>query len=89
MSSSRKSLSYIKNLFITTSYDGSLRLYHGENRGNKYFYSQICEIKIKIILFIILILLGLLINKVYLFIELVMEKLILILLLIKILLKMF
>ena len=47
MSSSRKSLSYIKNLFITTSYDGSLRLYHGENRGNKYFYSQICENKDK------------------------------------------
>ena len=36
---------FIKNLFITTSYDGSLRLYHGENRGNKYFYSQICENK--------------------------------------------
>ena len=47
MSSSRKSLSYIKHLFITTSYDGSLRLYHGENRGNKYFYSQICENKDK------------------------------------------
>ena len=38
---------FIKNLFITTSYDGSLRLYHGENRGNKYFYSQICENKDK------------------------------------------
>jgi hypothetical protein len=36
---------FIKNLFITTSYDGSLRLYHGENTGNKYFYSQICENK--------------------------------------------
>ena len=47
MSSSRKSLSYIKNLFITTSYDGSLRLYHGENRGNKNFYSQKCENKDK------------------------------------------
>ena len=80
---------FIKNLFITTSYDGSLRLYHGDNRGNKYFYSQICENKDNIILFIILILLGLLINQVYLFMEIVMEKLILILLLLKILLKMF
>jgi len=34
---------FIRNLFITTSYDGSLRLYHGDNKGTKFFYSQMCE----------------------------------------------
>jgi WD40 repeat protein len=33
---------FVKNLIVTTSYDGSLRLYHGDEAGLKYFYCQIC-----------------------------------------------
>mgnify|MGYP004447225689 CR=1 FL=1 len=36
---------FVKNLLVTTSYDGSLRLYHGDDKGLKYFYCQICENK--------------------------------------------
>lgn len=36
---------FVKNLIVSTSYDGSLRLYHGDERGLKYFYCQICENK--------------------------------------------
>lgn len=32
---------FIKNLFMTTSYDGTLRLYNSINQGTKYFYTQI------------------------------------------------
>lgn len=35
--------SYIRNLFITTSYDGSLRLYHGERAGSKFFYERFLD----------------------------------------------
>lgn len=31
---------FIKNLFMTTSYDGTLRLYNASNNGTKYFYTQ-------------------------------------------------
>ena len=32
--------SYIRNVFLTTSYDGSLRLYHGERPAAKFFYEK-------------------------------------------------
>ena len=35
--------SYIRNLFITTSYDGSLRLYHGERARSKFFYERFLD----------------------------------------------
>lgn len=34
---------FVKNLLVTTSYDGSLRLYHGDEKSLKYFYCQICD----------------------------------------------
>ena len=34
---------FVKNLIVTTSYDGSLRLYHGDEKNLKYFYCKICE----------------------------------------------
>jgi len=35
--------SFIKNFFLTTSYDGTLRLYKSEMKGANYFYSQHCN----------------------------------------------
>ena len=34
---------FLKNLFVTTSYDGSLRLYHGDKEELNYFYCKICS----------------------------------------------
>lgn len=34
---------FVRNLIVTTSYDGSLRLYHGDEEGLKYFYCKICS----------------------------------------------
>ena len=34
---------FVKNLIVTTSYDGSLRLYQGDEEGLKYFYGKICS----------------------------------------------
>ena len=36
---------FVKNLIVTTSYDGSLRLYHGDEENLKYFYCKICSKK--------------------------------------------
>ena len=36
---------FVKNLIVTTSYDGTLRLYHGDGQNLKYFYCKICEKK--------------------------------------------
>ena len=36
---------FIKNLFLTTSYDGSLRLYKGDSKGMKFFYEKIAKDK--------------------------------------------
>ena len=36
---------FAKNLIVTTSYDGTLRLYHGDGQNLKYFYCKICEKK--------------------------------------------
>ena len=36
---------FVKNLIVTTSYDGSLRLYHGDEENLKYFYCKICDKK--------------------------------------------
>ncbi|MCQ2820332.1 MAG: hypothetical protein MJ252_23950 [archaeon] len=38
---------YIKNLVLTTSYDGSFRLYNIDGNGAKYFYSQYAELNSK------------------------------------------
>ena len=38
---------FVKNLIVTTSYDGSLRLYHGDEENLKYFYCKICSKKEK------------------------------------------
>ena len=38
---------FVKNLLATTSYDGGLRLYYGDENGLKYFYTKICSLKEK------------------------------------------
>ena len=38
---------FVKNLIVTTSYDGGLRLYHGDEKNLKFFYEKICEQKEK------------------------------------------
>ena len=36
---------FIKNLIVTTSYDGDLRVYHGDEKNLKFFFEKICEQK--------------------------------------------
>jgi WD40 repeat protein len=38
---------YVKNLIVTTSYDGGLRLYHGDENNLKFFFEKICGQKEK------------------------------------------
>ena len=38
---------FVKNLIVTTSYDGDLRLFHGDENNLKFFYEKICEQKEK------------------------------------------
>ena len=37
--------SFVKNLIASTSYDGSLRLYHGDEENLNYFFCKICTKK--------------------------------------------
>ena len=34
---------FVKNLIVTTSYDGDLRLFHGDEKDLKFFFEKICE----------------------------------------------
>ena len=38
---------FVKNLIVTTSYDGDLRLFHGDENNLKFFFEKICEQKEK------------------------------------------
>ena len=38
---------FVKNLIVTTSYDGDLRLFHGDENNLKFFYEKMCEQKEK------------------------------------------
>ena len=38
---------FVKNLIVTTSYDGDLRLFHGDEKDLKFFFEKICEQKEK------------------------------------------
>ena len=38
---------FVKNLIVTTSYDGDLRLFHGDEKDLKFFFEKICQQKEK------------------------------------------